>query len=80
MKAKVKRNNKYVFRVVLAVWMMMAVVLTAFMPDTVRAEASEKEKAYAAVYDYDYYKSHNADLQKAFGRHRKKSNDFAPEI
>lgn len=35
MKAKVKRNNKYVFRVVLAVWIMMAVVLTAFMPDTV---------------------------------------------
>ena len=70
MKAKVKRNNKYVFRVVLAVWMMMAVVLTAFMPDTVRAEASETEKAYAAVYDYDYYKSHNADLQKAFGNER----------
>lgn len=44
MKAKVKRNNKYVFRVVLAVWIMMAVVLTAFMPDTVRAEASETEK------------------------------------
>ena len=70
MKAKVKRNNKYVFRVVLAVWIMMAVVLTAFMPDTVRAEASETEKAYAAVYDYDYYKSHNADLQKAFGNER----------
>ena len=70
MKAKVKRNNKYVFRAVLAVWMMMAVVLTAFMPDTVRAEASETEKAYAAVYDYDYYKSHNADLQKAFGNER----------
>ena len=70
MKAKVKRNNKYVFRVVLAVWMMMAVVLTAFMPDTVRAEASETEKAYAAVYDYDYYKSHNEDLQKEFGNER----------
>ena len=64
MKAKVKRNNKYVFRVVLAVWIMMAVVLTAFMPDTVRAEASETEKAYAAVYDYDYYKSHNADRKR----------------
>ena len=70
MKAKVKRNNKYVFRVVLAVWMMMAVVVTAFMPETVRAESSETEKAYAAVYDYDYYKSHNADLQKAFGNER----------
>ena len=62
MKAKVKRNNKYVFRVVLAVWMMMAVVLTAFMPDTVRAEASETEKAYAAVYDYDYYECNSISI------------------
>ena len=70
MKVKAKRSAQSAFQAVIAVFMMLAVMLTGFMPVTVWAEASDTEKAYAAVYDYDYYKSHNTDLQKVFGNER----------
>ena len=55
-----------------AVFMMLAVVLfCSWIPVTTQA-ASALEKQYAAVYNYNYYRTHNTDLQKAFGTNEQK--------
>lgn len=54
------------------VFMMLAVVLfCSWIPVTTQA-ASALEKQYAAVYNYNYYRTHNTDLQKAFGTNEQK--------
>ena len=54
------------------VFMMLAVVLfCSWIPVTTQA-ASELEKQYAAVYNYNYYRTHNTDLQKVFGTNEQK--------
>ena len=55
-----------------AVFMMLAVVLfCSWIPVTTQA-ASALEKQYAAVYNYNYYRTHNTDLQKVFGTNEQK--------
>ena len=54
------------------VFMMLAVVLfCSWIPVTTQA-ASALEKQYAAVYNYNYYRTHNTDLQKVFGTNEQK--------
>ena len=54
------------------VFMMLAVVLfCSWIPVTTQA-ALELEKQYAAVYNYNYYRTHNTDLQKVFGTNEQK--------
>ena len=63
---KEQRARKY--QSVAAVFLLLAVVLLGSIhPVTVQAATSALESQYAAVYNYEYYRTHNTDLQKVYG-------------